>query len=86
MTPKEKAEELIEKFEDKTKDNSLVNTSYHYAVQCALICVEEIIESIEAFGYSNTFYDDYESGELTFIGDKNPCEYWRKVKQELEMK
>ena len=42
MTPKEKAKELIEKF-DKEFDDGYA--SWKYSEKCALICVDEIIQS-----------------------------------------
>jgi len=44
MTPKEKAVELVEKF--NKNDNLYFTLSYYEAVQCALIAVDEIINSL----------------------------------------
>jgi hypothetical protein len=44
MTPKEKAEELVDKFLQYTPADS--EFEYPYAKQCALIAVEQILEII----------------------------------------
>ena len=68
MTPKEKAKELVDKFNYKNK---------HYlsldAKQCALVCVDEIIsipsiQTAYAQGYTNS---------------KSNESYWHEVKQEI---
>jgi len=68
MTPKEKAEELFEKF------NNPDTTHYpyvHNAQQCALIAVDEIIDSEPQYEWSNDYW-------------KNPNDFWQEVKQEIE--
>ena len=71
MTPKEKAEELINSYriilmnEDTECGNEILCTSI--AKQCALIAVDEIINSINPFGM--------------FLGK----DYWKEVKQEIEL-
>ena len=65
MTPKEKAEELIHKMYV-----GFVHNLYSYkAKQCALIAVDEIINSV--------VITDLTTAENQFI-------YWEEVKQELE--
>jgi len=61
MTPKEKAKELFEKMYFET-------TTKYDAKQCALIAINEIIDSLTIKNYSDV--DDYE--------------YWKEVKQEIE--
>jgi len=61
MTPKEKAKELFEKMYFET-------TTKYDAKQCALIAINEIIDSLTIKNYSDV--DDYE--------------YWKEVKQERE--
>jgi hypothetical protein len=68
MTPKEKAEELVDKFVQYTPADS--EFEYPYAKKCALIAVDEII--------SLNIFDYYESDW------SNTIEYWQEVKQELE--
>jgi hypothetical protein len=68
MTPKEKAEQLVESFmnikQQKLADYSII---YHpTAKQCALISVDEILNAINPFGQ--------------FLGK----DYWEEVKNEIE--
>ena len=70
MTPKEKANELVVKYQI---DNPI---TYHQAKQCALIAVDEILENVDYFfkelekdGLPNKFDDE--------------IEYWQEVKQEI---
>jgi hypothetical protein len=74
MTPKEKAIELIDKFKLKQNffTNSFIKTT---AKECALIAVDEIINSSPlepAHPY------DY------VIAEQEAMEFWQKVKQEIE--
>lgn len=65
MTPKEKAKQLYEQYEFVYIQNY---TSAHEVKQCALICVEEIL---------NTFtYPDTDFGAV--------IHYWQSVKTEIE--
>jgi hypothetical protein len=74
MTPKEKAEELVDKFHIKVYVSFIENSIpsvinalmlYNSAKQCALIAVDEII--------------------ITLAEDINPLvNYWFKVKLEIE--
>jgi hypothetical protein len=75
MTPKEKAEELVDKFHIKVYVSFIENSIpsvinalmlYNSAKQCALIAVDEIIK----FGNQ--------------AGIREPMMYWYKVKEELE--
>jgi len=45
MAPKDKATELVEKFKEATFKMD------HYAIQCAIIAVEEIIKTLESTQY-----------------------------------
>lgn len=78
MTPKEKAEEIFNKYYDfKWLVNSgrkliTKELSCEAAKQCALIAVDEILDL------------EYKTqGTMTFLthGD---CDYWKEVKQEIE--
>jgi hypothetical protein len=77
MTPKEKAEELFEKFlkTDKVDDYSFVGNKV--AKQCALIAVTEIIKSRPVIP-SPIACDDITD---CFVQAK---EYWQQVKIEIE--
>ena len=75
MTPKEKAEELVDKFHIKVYVSFIENSIpsvinalmlYNSAKQCALIAVDEII----TFGNQ--------------LGIREPMMYWNKVKEEIE--
>ena len=77
MTPKDKAEELINKFVEHTKVYHEVLGWEDYidsAKKCALIAVDEILNS-------NPSYDDY-GGNGWIIIDNS--EYWKEVKNEIE--
>ena len=72
MTPREKAEELIEQFMEHTVEwDSIKEIAYDsefQAKQCALIAVYELIEQQNKYN-NGTFY---------------PSKYWNEVKQEIE--
>ena len=73
MTPKEKAESLIAIMYDvdfwDDEDQSIMQ--YHHAVKCALIAVDEIINSNPHSNPLNT-------------GVYSTMNYWRQVKTEIE--
>jgi hypothetical protein len=69
MTPKEKAEQLVNKFSHFTVQEKWELKNY-YAMECALIAVDEILDSID--------WDYYEGSQQT---QQN---YWKEVKQEIE--
>jgi hypothetical protein len=74
MTPKEKAFELAHKFrllEIRTSENSYMMISMADAKQCALIAVDEIIDSEPQYEWSNDYW-------------KNPNDFWQEVKREIE--
>lgn len=82
MTPKEKAEELVNRMTrptPKNEDFNLYDDYYNdfnnYGKQCALIAVDEIIQSCPlepAHPY------DY------VIAEREAMEFWQEVKQEIE--
>ena len=77
MTPKEKAEELFMNFLGYSIDDSI---SYEEnAKQCALIAVDEIIESnpteINELHYIKPYTTEYMESSVP---------YWQEVKQEIE--
>ena len=75
MTPKEKAEELVDKFVQYTPADS--EFEYPYAKQCALIAVNEILSS----GVDVDYYFDKSVGYMISY-----VEYYQEVKQEIEKK
>ena len=69
MTPKEKAEELVNKFHIEVLDRDGTSAMNEFeAKQCALIAVDEIIDAIDWHEY------EVPNMQLTF---------WFKVKQEI---
>lgn len=87
MTPKEKAKDLVDKFEN-TAYSTISDIDGWEAIdlakQCALISVDDIIQAIELFGYSGAFYDHPETGKMELIDNKSPAIYWNQVKTEIE--
>jgi len=69
MTPKEKAEELVENFYCNIDFNECYQGSKTSAKQCALICVQEIL-NLDL----DLSHDDV---------DNNTHDYYLKVKQEI---
>ena len=78
MTLKEKAQELVSKFEYQegygiSESTGIDGISFHQAKQCALIAVDEIIPIVES--YEDALSASQRSDELA---------YWNEVKKELE--
>ena len=85
MTPKEKAEELVDKMyntehcgikhqpNQRYCDCEMMNI--YQAKQCALIAVDEIINNIP---------DIFNEINLIGINDFNNQKYWKQVKKEIE--
>ena len=77
MTPKEKAEELVDKFKlhsyydahDLTPKFRREESNVESAVECALIAVDELIKQESKYN-NGSFY---------------PSNYWSEVKAEIEM-
>ena len=67
MTPKEKAKELVEAMAFSCRECDYESK----AKQCALIAVDEIIDSEPQYEWSNDYW-------------KNPNDFWQEVKQEIE--
>jgi hypothetical protein len=68
MTPKEKAQELIDKFENYSfMDIDKRISSFNSAKQCALVAVDEILKVTVGL---NGWIDGFQ--------------YWEQVKQEIE--
>jgi len=74
MTPKEKADDLLDKMYsvDFNDDREDVSIDYFHAKKCALIAVDEIMKSQP--------YDIY-----TIEQCNNMTKYWQQVKQEIEL-
>jgi hypothetical protein len=70
MTPKEKAEELFNKYATYVVMwAGDVNTTHQNCKQCALIAVDEILDVIGEYIIEPMIFD---------------IEYWQEVKQEIE--
>ena len=67
MTPKEKAKQLVDRFFDEALPDAIEN-NFHIGVLCALIAVDEILES-------------YSTKDLIYPKE---VDYWKEVKQEIE--
>jgi hypothetical protein len=71
MTPKEKAEELVDKFMDYSEHRFNINNDLspvYTAKQCALISVDEVIEALHEHHWQNRLI----------------INYWEEVKHEIE--
>jgi hypothetical protein len=73
MSPKEKAEEFIEKFVRYTPAEE--EFEYPYAKQCALIAADEVMEFMKM---------DDEYTETVSNANSKWVHYWQEVKQEIE--
>jgi len=74
MTPKEKAKELVDKFNYESKHYLMLD-----AKQCALIAIDECIK------YEKQIVEQIKSLQLpnSFIAIINQGSYWMQVKQEI---
>ena len=68
MTAKDKAKELVDRFCKHQSDDYPNSDEDYHAKQSALICVDEILESLWNVGHS-------------FSNDE--IKYWKEVKQEI---
>jgi malonyl CoA-acyl carrier protein transacylase len=75
MIAKDKAEELVKKMY-AVHSNSASDITLHFAKECALVAVDEILELTKR----NT-YNPFDWNEITGVRyDK----FWQEVKQEIE--
>jgi len=72
MESKEKAIELVDKYNNSIMSFLSDNMKYQNAIKCALIAVDEIIKT-------DTLID-----EDTFVMKPSYLQYWKEVKKELE--
>lgn len=77
QTPKEKAVELVNKYRDTIMSFLSDNMKDMNAKKCALIAVDEIMESNADFAYSHNTWGNNEG----YTESEN---YWQEVKQEIE--
>jgi hypothetical protein len=73
MTPKEKAIELVDKYNNSIMSFLSDNMKYQNAIKCALIAVDEILKNFYTLKEGQTFYTEYRA-----------VKYYLEVKQELE--
>ena len=79
MTPKEKAKELVDKF------NVVGLQQRAEAYQCAVIAVDEVLNSYpHTFGLNKEYTQD---GELvtSIVNIRPNISYWQEVKTEIEL-
>jgi hypothetical protein len=84
MTPKEKAQDLVNKYINLTDGWVMGIENWKHKKKCALIAVDEILNS-----YPHTFDKDVEylrSGEevVSIVNIRPNVGYWQEVKQEIE--
>jgi hypothetical protein len=72
MTPKEKAQELFDKYFE-------VTNNYYQAKQCALIAVDEILNTLKIFPEKDTTSKSVVNFSVSRIM------YWVQVKKEIEL-
>ena len=85
MTPKEKAQDLVDKYlqiEDSEFKNGANLMFEIEAKQCALIAVEEIMKAPHQNSYIELIPEEAETTD--WFWDKFD-EYWNEVKQEIEL-
>lgn len=70
MTPKEKAKQLVWKYECSVYSGMLLP----FAKQCALIAVDELIENVKSVDSRPPNYQTINEGTK---------EYWKQVKEEI---
>jgi len=89
MTPKEKAQELIDKFSQVDTPNwdptsgtiEQEQIGFYSGKECALIAADEIIKSAPIVPNNSTPFNKIQSVRQNFI---DAYEYWQEVKQEIE--
>lgn len=80
MTPQQKADELVERFRKYAHvpyhdNNPITEEETKNAIQCAIICVEEILESDPCSpSTGGSEYEDF----------KHPYDFWQSVLNELK--
>tara|TARA_R110000868_G_scaffold35931_4_gene128140 strand:+ start:824 stop:1087 length:264 start_codon:yes stop_codon:yes gene_type:complete len=85
MTPKEKAEELVDKMyfsrRYKENENYIPQQAFIHAKKCALIAVDEIMKAPHENSYLELIPSD--ADDTDWFWDKYD-EYWEEVKNEIE--
>ena len=78
MTPKDKALELYNKYEQLGRDFTRGVSMKEFAKRCALIAVDEIIEATNMYQYGINNALEHIPAKIV----KHP--YWQEVKQDIE--
>jgi len=78
MTPKDKALELYNKYEQLGRDFTRGVSMKEFAKECALIAVDEIIEATNMYQYGINNALEHIPAKIV----KHP--YWQEVKQDIE--
>ena len=86
MTPKEKAEELVDKFYYIPNSQGIFMMQDYQAKECALIAVDEIILSAP-FEPVDTDWDEAGASAQYWYPQKleDSAKWWGEVKQEIEL-
>ncbi len=92
MTAKEKAEELVDRFREYShtdfnysRGGYQVDTQIQNAKQCALIAVDEIIDSSPRFPNDTDWDDCGATHQYYYEAQREAAEiFWQEVKQEIE--
>lgn len=79
MTPKEKAQELVDKYYWTFGDGYLGDQH----IQCALIAVDEIIVQIYSIDHQYRAIYNEQTGYYSYLDSKELI-FWKEVKQEIE--
>lgn len=82
MTPKQKATKLFEKMLSTDKVDNYSFVSNNVAKQCALICVDECIESTKQLIHHYTKVNDNRYADI-YLSMSLSVAYWQEVKQEI---
>lgn len=72
MTPKEKAEELFNKYRNTIMSFLSDNMKDYNAQQCALIAVDEILQELDHLPFNDQDFGTFK------------MKYWQEVKKEIE--
>jgi hypothetical protein len=82
MTPKEKAKELVSKFNfEHTGQTYILYQTVDESKRCALICCEEMIKEPRMFDSEQVKYSD---GSYARSYYEVPNKFWQQVKNEIE--
>lgn len=87
MNPNQEARKLIESFRVYRNDNGIEvpRMDSFKAAECALICVNKIIESEESSRIFKGYDDPFEPKDVDSRGKVRQKSYWKEVKKEIEL-